>query len=184
MQQLQRSINHWATAFAGRYKDFLFPTRHNHSLRYVNKNAWLSMDLSAAAAAVCSATQKLCSRGEIPLLNAKAKLNLWRSDSSHLIHFVYFGWRCIFFFFQFCVPPSSETAGGKLGKPLFSLCIAKEVAGEELSLLPQERNRSCDSTRIKTQKEQYESKSLWGGSFLLFGTPIVLALARKTHEQC
>lgn len=52
-------MNHLATAFAGRYNDFLFfPTRHNDPLCYVNKTSWLSTDLSAAAAAALRSAPK------------------------------------------------------------------------------------------------------------------------------
>ena len=57
----------------------LFPTRHNHSLCYVNKTGSLSMDLSAAA------TNHAAAEKERPSLKAEAKLNLWQSDTSHLI---------------------------------------------------------------------------------------------------
>ena len=139
----------------------LFPTRHNHSLCYVNKTGSLSMDLSAAA------TNHAAAEKERPSLKAEAKLNLWQSDTSHLIQDFLFRVTLnitppVFFFFFF--PPS--LLPGKLAKPLFSPSVSffflkkeKVAAGVPAFVTTGEKTESCDSARIKNARRTIRIKA-------------------------
>lgn len=183
MRQLQRSINHQATAFAGRYNDFLFPTRHNHSLCYVNKTGWLSMDLSAAAAA-CSAPENRAAERDTRL---KPRQSLTPGKVTHHIpfRFVYFGWRCIFlcffsssfFFFFFSLTLTGSRHCEASFQPL-GLSFLKESCGRSACVCYHRRETEAliqhaallGSKRTQNDTNQSLSKSLEGGIFAILET--------------
>lgn len=131
------------------------------------------MDLSAAA------TNHAAAEKERSSLKAEAKLNLWQSDTSHLIQDCLFRVTLHFFFFLppsvfFFLPPSSLS--GKLARPLFSLPVSflfiflkKKLRQECLRLLPRERKPKAvilpGSKRAQNDMNQSLSKSLEGRFF-------------------
>lgn len=151
-----------------------FPTGHNHSLCYVNKTGWLSMDLSAAAAVCCAPENHAAERD--PRL--KPRQNLTSGKVTHHISFTLSILGDAASFCVFLLKGNRHCGARASFQPWSQFCFLffflKKVAAGVLRFLPQERNWSSDSTRsparIKTDAEQYESKapkSLEGGIFAI-----------------
>lgn len=181
-------MNHLATAFAGRYNDFLFfPTRHNDPLCYVNKTSWLSTDLSAAAAAALRSAPKTmhqrrdsCSKPKQSLTSGKVthhiSFTLSISGDAATFWCLFFSaqrqqalWNLFSAWCQFLKESCSRSA-------TFVITVEKPT----LWLCPDKKKKKQEMFQIKTPRTVY------GEEPLLFwlhcnASPNVRSLARKIH---